>query len=83
MSPDFGPLDRRNSVAVKVGSVVMGACHPVVVQSMTNTDTADAEATAKQPPSRPLWAQQPIDPSNGACIAPVLKQSSGRGDSQH
>jgi len=48
MSPDFGPLDRRNSVAVKVGSVVMGACHPVVVQSMTNTDTADAEATAKQ-----------------------------------
>lgn len=48
MSPDFGPLDRRNSVAVKVGSVVMGGCHPVVVQSMTNTDTADAEATAKQ-----------------------------------
>jgi (E)-4-hydroxy-3-methylbut-2-enyl-diphosphate synthase len=48
MSPDFGPLDRRNSVAVKVGSVVIGGCHPVVVQSMTNTDTADAEATAKQ-----------------------------------
>ncbi len=48
MSSDFGPRDRRNSVAVKVGSVVMGGCHPVVVQSMTNTDTADAEATAKQ-----------------------------------
>ena len=48
MSPDFGPLGRRNSIAVKVGSVVMGGCHPVVVQSMTNTDTADAEATAKQ-----------------------------------
>lgn len=48
MSPDFGPLDRRNSVAVKIGSVVMGGCHPVVVQSMTNTDTADADATAKQ-----------------------------------
>ncbi len=48
MSPDFGPLDRRNSVGVKVGSVVIGGCHPVVVQSMTNTDTADAEATAKQ-----------------------------------
>jgi (E)-4-hydroxy-3-methylbut-2-enyl-diphosphate synthase len=48
MSPDFGPRDRRNSVAVKVGSVVMGGCHPVVVQSMTNTDTADADATAKQ-----------------------------------
>ena len=48
MSPGFGPLDRRNSVAVKIGSVVMGGCHPVVVQSMTNTDTADADATAKQ-----------------------------------
>ncbi len=48
MSPDFGSLDRRNSIAVKVGSVVMGGCHPVVVQSMTNTDTADADATAKQ-----------------------------------
>ncbi len=48
MSPDFGPLDRRNSVGVKVGSVVIGGCNPVVVQSMTNTDTADAEATAKQ-----------------------------------
>ncbi len=48
MSPDFGPLDRRNSVEVKVGSVVIGGCNPVVVQSMTNTDTADAEATAKQ-----------------------------------
>ncbi len=48
MSPDFGLLDRRNSVGVKVGSVVIGGCNPVVVQSMTNTDTADAEATAKQ-----------------------------------
>jgi (E)-4-hydroxy-3-methylbut-2-enyl-diphosphate synthase len=48
MSSDFGPLDRRNSVGVKVGSVVIGGCNPVVVQSMTNTDTADAEATAKQ-----------------------------------
>ncbi len=40
--------DRRNSVGVKVGSVMVGGGAPVVVQSMTNTDTADAEATAKQ-----------------------------------
>ena len=40
--------DRRHSVAVKVGSVIIGGCNPVVVQSMTNTDTADADATAKQ-----------------------------------
>ena len=40
--------DRRHSIAVKVGSVIIGGCNPVVVQSMTNTDTADANATAKQ-----------------------------------
>ena len=40
--------DRRHSVAVKVGSIIIGGCNPVVVQSMTNTDTADADATAKQ-----------------------------------
>jgi len=40
--------DRRHSIAVKVGTVIIGGCNPVVVQSMTNTDTADANATAKQ-----------------------------------
>ena len=40
--------DRRHSIPVKVGSVIIGGCNPVVVQSMTNTDTADANATAKQ-----------------------------------
>ena len=48
MSSHSGMLTRRQSVAVKVGSVIIGGGHPVVVQSMTNTDTADAEGTAKQ-----------------------------------
>lgn len=39
---------RRHSVGVKVGPVTIGGEHPVVVQSMTNTDTADAAGTAKQ-----------------------------------
>src|SRR5918912_101394 len=39
---------RRHSVAVKVGGVLVGGGAPVVVQSMTNTDTADVEATAAQ-----------------------------------
>jgi (E)-4-hydroxy-3-methylbut-2-enyl-diphosphate synthase len=39
---------RRQSVAVKVGSVTVGSPHPIVVQSMTNTDTSDAKSTAKQ-----------------------------------
>ena len=41
-------LDRRHSVAVKVGSVTIGGHNPIVIQSMTNTDTADADATTKQ-----------------------------------
>src|SRR5436190_24120140 len=39
---------RRTSVGVKVGAVMVGGGAPVVVQSMTNTDTADIEATARQ-----------------------------------
>jgi (E)-4-hydroxy-3-methylbut-2-enyl-diphosphate synthase len=39
---------RRQSVPVKIGHVTVGGAAPVAVQSMTNTDTADAEATARQ-----------------------------------
>ncbi len=39
---------RRNTVGVKVGNVQIGGGAPVVVQSMTNTDTADVESTVKQ-----------------------------------
>ena len=41
-------MKRRSSVVVDVGGVKVGGDHPIVVQSMTNTDTADAEATARQ-----------------------------------
>jgi (E)-4-hydroxy-3-methylbut-2-enyl-diphosphate synthase len=40
--------ERRKSIAVKIGSVVIGGDHPIAVQSMTNTDTADVEATSRQ-----------------------------------
>ena len=39
---------RRKSVQVSVGSVRVGGTAPIVVQSMTNTDTADIEGTAQQ-----------------------------------
>ncbi len=39
---------KRTSIGVKVGHVKVGGGAPVIVQSMTNTDTADAEATARQ-----------------------------------
>jgi (E)-4-hydroxy-3-methylbut-2-enyl-diphosphate synthase len=48
----FGPRPRHETVAVKVGhgagAVTVGGGAPVVVQSMTNTDTADIEGTARQ-----------------------------------
>ncbi|MSO68190.1 MAG: flavodoxin-dependent (E)-4-hydroxy-3-methylbut-2-enyl-diphosphate synthase [Pseudolabrys sp.] len=40
--------ERHKSVAVDVGGVIVGGGAPIVVQSMTNTDTADVEATAAQ-----------------------------------
>ncbi len=39
---------RRKSVAVDIGGVLVGGGHPIVVQSMTNTDTADVTATVNQ-----------------------------------
>jgi (E)-4-hydroxy-3-methylbut-2-enyl-diphosphate synthase len=40
--------ERHKSVAVDVGGVIVGGGAPIVVQSMTNTDTADVEGTARQ-----------------------------------
>jgi len=42
------PPARRKSVIADIGGVKIGGEHPVAVQSMTNTDTADVEATLKQ-----------------------------------
>lgn len=48
MSSHPSPVQRRPSVPVHVGQVTVGGESPVVVQSMTNTDTADAVGTAIQ-----------------------------------
>ncbi|TAM97247.1 MAG: flavodoxin-dependent (E)-4-hydroxy-3-methylbut-2-enyl-diphosphate synthase [Rhizobiaceae bacterium] len=42
------PFPRRRSVAVDVGGIMVGGDAPVVVQSMTNTDTADVDRTVAQ-----------------------------------
>ncbi len=39
---------RRDTPTVRVGNILIGSRHPIAVQSMTNTDTADAESTAIQ-----------------------------------
>ena len=43
-----GPAARHQTVGVRVGKVTVGGGAPIVVQSMTNTDTADVEGTARQ-----------------------------------
>src|SRR4051794_38348938 len=47
-TPDSLRPRRRSTVSVDVGGVLVGSAHPIVVQSMTNTDTADPDATAIQ-----------------------------------
>lgn len=41
-------INRRSSVGVRIGSIMLGGRAPVVVQSMTNTDTVDEVATTEQ-----------------------------------
>jgi len=42
------PLTRRQTVTAHVGGIPVGSGHPIVVQSMTNTDTADVAGTVRQ-----------------------------------
>ena len=48
MTQSAAPLERRQSIPVHVGNVQVGGGAPIVVQSMTNTDTADVAATVAQ-----------------------------------
>jgi (E)-4-hydroxy-3-methylbut-2-enyl-diphosphate synthase len=49
VNPDIAaPLARHKTVPVQVGNVTVGGGAPIVVQSMTNTDTADVDSTAMQ-----------------------------------
>ena len=45
---NLGDYKRRNSIPVKIGNISIGGLNPIVIQSMTNTDTADVNATYKQ-----------------------------------
>jgi (E)-4-hydroxy-3-methylbut-2-enyl-diphosphate synthase len=47
-APIFGPAPRRATRQVRIGGIAVGGDAPVVVQSMTNTDTADVAGTTKQ-----------------------------------
>src|SRR3984885_14081437 len=72
-----GPAERHKTVAVKVGNVTVGGDAPVVVQSMTNTDTADVEGTAKQVAARARSGSElvriTVDRDEAAAAVPHIK----------
>ena len=71
-------LPRRQSVPVRVGRVTIGSDHPVVVQSMTNTDTADVEATALQVRALALAGSElvriTVNTEEAAAAVPVIAE---------
>jgi (E)-4-hydroxy-3-methylbut-2-enyl-diphosphate synthase len=48
MTSAISPIHRRRGIGVQVDSIMIGGTAPIIVQSMTNTDTADALATVRQ-----------------------------------
>lgn len=71
-------LPRRQSVAVYVGPVKVGGGAPIVVQSMTNTDTADAEGTARQVKALARAGSQlvriTVNTAEAAAQVPVIRE---------
>src|SRR5438874_9139897 len=78
------PAPRRRSVAVEVGRVSVGGAAPVVVQSMTNTDTADVEATARQVAALARAGSElvriTVDRDEAAAAVPHIKDKLARMD---
>src|SRR6478609_2391590 len=70
--------ERHRSVAVDVGGVMVGGGAPIVVQSMTNTDTADVEATVRQVAALAAAGSElvriTVDRDEAAAAVPRIKQ---------
>src|SRR5216683_775569 len=70
--------ERRRSVPVMVGGVAVGGDAPIVVQSMTNTDTADVEATARQVAALAMAGSElvriTVDRNEAAAAVPRIKE---------
>lgn len=71
-------MSRRGSVGVDVGGVQVGGSTPVVVQSMTNTDTADIDATVKQVAALARAGSElvriTVDRDEAAAAVPVIRE---------
>jgi (E)-4-hydroxy-3-methylbut-2-enyl-diphosphate synthase len=73
-----GPADRRKTVPVMVGNIAVGGGAPVVVQSMTNTDTADVEGTVRQTAALARAGSElvriTVDRTESAAAVPHIKE---------
>ena len=71
-------IERRKSHAVTIGDVMIGGDAPVVVQSMTNTDTADVEATVQQTLALAAAGSEiiriTVDTKNAAAAVPHIRE---------
>ncbi|GGH32408.1 4-hydroxy-3-methylbut-2-en-1-yl diphosphate synthase (flavodoxin) [Alsobacter metallidurans] len=73
-----GPLPRHRTVGVRVGDVMVGGGAPVVVQSMTNTDTADIDGTVAQVAALARAGSElvriTVDRDEAAAAVPYIKE---------
>jgi (E)-4-hydroxy-3-methylbut-2-enyl-diphosphate synthase len=78
MNDVAAPLARHQTTPVKVGGVTVGGGAPVVVQSMTNTDTADIDATVRQVAALARAGSElvriTVDRSEAAAAVPHIKE---------
>src|SRR5665811_275968 len=74
--------ERHKSIAVDVGGVMVGGGQPIVVQSMTNTDTADVESTARQVAALARAGSElvriTVDRDEAAAAVPQIKERLGQ-----
>src|ERR1700731_3222140 len=85
---DAGPLPRRRAIGVRIGAgkaaVTVGGRAPIIVQSMTNTDTADAEATAVQVAALARAGSElvriTVDRAEAAAAVPHIRDRLGKMD---
>ena len=77
-----GQSERHATLAVNVGGVIVGGGAPIVVQSMTNTDTADAEGTARQVAALARAGSEivriTVDRDEAAKAVPVIRERLAR-----
>jgi (E)-4-hydroxy-3-methylbut-2-enyl-diphosphate synthase len=78
----FGVARRRTAVPVRIGAVTVGGGAPVVVQSMTNTDTADVDATVRQVAELARAGSElvriTVDRDEAAAAVPKIKERLGK-----